>query len=48
MQMKPKLFAQALAETVAEAAARHDILDVGREARRIAQRPVAPMWSPPT
>jgi hypothetical protein len=35
-QMKPKLFAEAIAATVAEAAARHDILDVGREARRIA------------
>jgi hypothetical protein len=36
-QMKPKLFADAIAETVAEAAARRDILDVGREARRIAE-----------
>lgn len=35
-QMKPKLFAEAIAETVAEAAARHDILDIGREAQRIA------------
>ena len=35
-QLKPKLFADAIAEAVAKAAARHDILDVGREARRIA------------